>query len=73
MSVNEKIRFDLGAHREKLGISKAEVARRAGITVAAYSRLENGVTEDVKLSTLIAVSVAIGRELNLSLVKPKSK
>jgi transcriptional regulator with XRE-family HTH domain len=41
------------------GLSQAELAKRAGVAVSAVNELENGVTTDPRLSTLMAIAAAL--------------
>jgi transcriptional regulator with XRE-family HTH domain len=50
--------------RKQLGISQSELAKRAGITGAAISKLEKGGVDPV-LSTVIALSGALGVDIDI--------
>jgi DNA-binding XRE family transcriptional regulator len=62
-----KIGVMLRQAREKAGLSQAEVAKKIHTQRTAISRIENHA-EDIKLSTLQKVAVAVGRHLKVSLV-----
>lgn len=66
MSIDKKVRSIIKRQREELGISKAEAARRTGITVAAYSCLERGVTGDMRLSTIEMVFTGLGLRIDIT-------
>jgi transcriptional regulator with XRE-family HTH domain len=51
-------------HRQQLGISQRALARRAGTTQAAVSRIERGLTAP-NWETLRALLIAMGREPDL--------
>jgi transcriptional regulator with XRE-family HTH domain len=51
-------------HREELGLSQRSLARRAGMTQAAISRLERGLTAP-NWETLRALMLAMGYEPDL--------
>lgn len=53
--------------REEAGLNQAEVAQILKTQRTAISRIENHA-EDIKLSTLQKVAVAVGKHLNVSLV-----
>jgi transcriptional regulator with XRE-family HTH domain len=53
--------------RARQGLSKAALASRAGLQRSEVSKLLGGV-DDVKLSTLLRLSAALGAELSLALV-----
>jgi len=53
--------------REEAGLSQEEVAKLIKTKRTAISRIENHA-EDIKLSTLQKVAVAVGRHLKVSLV-----
>jgi transcriptional regulator with XRE-family HTH domain len=43
-------------HREKLGLSQAELARRSKISLTTLNELESRSFRDIRLSTLVALS-----------------
>jgi len=51
-------------HRQQLGLSQRSLARRAGTTQAAVSRIERGLTSP-NWDTLNALLIAVGREPDL--------
>jgi len=55
------------AMREKLNLSLADVAARAGIDRAAISRLENGQVENPTYNTLDRIARALNKRLRLVL------
>lgn len=73
MPVSKDIRRSIEQLRAENGWSKAEVARRAGMTVAAFSRLVNGRTGDVALSTLERIANGMGRTLVVHMAEKKRK
>jgi DNA-binding XRE family transcriptional regulator len=58
---------DLKAHRQREGISLAEVARRCGISKPNLSRLENNRRAAPKLETLQRYALAMGKVVSLHL------
>ena len=62
-----KVGVMLRQAREKAGLSQEEVARKIRTKRTAISRIENHA-EDIKLSTLHKVALAVGRHLKVSLV-----
>jgi ribosome-binding protein aMBF1 (putative translation factor) len=56
----------LAEHRQALGLSQSEVARRMGTSQSAVARVEAGEI-DPKASTLQRYAIAIGYEIELSL------
>jgi HTH-type transcriptional regulator / antitoxin HipB len=61
-----KIGVMLRQAREKAGLSQDEVAKRIHTKRTAISRIENHA-EDIKLSTLQKVAIALGRQLRVSI------
>jgi DNA-binding XRE family transcriptional regulator len=53
--------------REAAGLSLADVAERSGIDKAALSRLENGVSDNPTIVTLMRYAAALGKHLTWSL------
>jgi DNA-binding XRE family transcriptional regulator len=53
--------------REAAGLSLADVAARSGIDKAALSRLENGVSDNPTVLTLMRYAAALGKRLTWSL------
>jgi len=58
----------LKAYRIDYPLSQQELADKAGISRRSITNLENG--EDVQLSTLIKVLMALGLDSNLDLLAP---
>jgi predicted transcriptional regulator len=56
----------LKKHREKRGLSLADIAEKSGMDRAAISRLENGVYVNPTLDTLYRYAEAIGAEIGFS-------
>lgn len=50
--------------REQLGMSQAELSEKAGISRTMISQLETSQKVDCKVSTLLAVSNALGRPVS---------
>ena len=46
--------------RKKLGISRNELARRAGIKGPSLHAIEHGLTKEIKTSTLLGLAAALG-------------
>jgi HTH-type transcriptional regulator / antitoxin HipB len=71
----EKERIDLAvkiaSERNKLGISQAELARKAHVTQQQLSKVENGV--NCNMQTFIKVCTALGLKLNFERVKARAK
>lgn len=61
-----KIGVLLRQAREMAGLTQEELARRLKTKKSAISRIENHA-EDIKLSTLERVAVALGKQLQISL------
>lgn len=61
-----KIGVLLRQTREMAGLTQEELARRLKTKKSAISRIENHA-EDIKLSTLERVAVALGKQLQISL------
>ncbi len=62
-----KIGVMLRQAREEAGLSQEEVAEKIHTQRTAISRIENHA-EDIKLSTLKKVAMALGRHLKVSIV-----
>jgi DNA-binding XRE family transcriptional regulator len=58
---------ELKKSREAAGLSLADVAARSGIDKAALSRLENGVSDNPTILTLMRYAAAVGKRLTWSL------
>jgi len=54
--------------RQESGLSQKEVAQRIGTTQSAVARLESGNYERLSLSTLIKVTRALNRRINLEIL-----
>ena len=61
----------LKAYRIDYPLSQQELSDKAGISRRSITNLENG--EDVKLTTLIKVLMALGLDSNLDLLVPDPK
>jgi HTH-type transcriptional regulator/antitoxin HipB len=61
-----KIGVVLRQAREKAGLTQEELARRLRTKKTAISRIENHA-EDIKLSTLKRVAVALGKKLEVKI------
>jgi transcriptional regulator with XRE-family HTH domain len=64
------ISTSVGGGRTALGWSKAEVARRAGVSASVVSRVEAGSSEHVGLRAICAVLDAVGVDARLFLEGP---
>ena len=58
----------LKAYRVGASLSQDELATRAGISRRSITNLENG--EDVKMSTVVKVLIALGLDTNIDLLVP---
>ncbi|MFC3612919.1 helix-turn-helix domain-containing protein [Lutimaribacter marinistellae] len=58
----EKIGTGIRSRRKRLGLSLEDLSRLSGSTVPTLSHIERG-TRDVKLSTLVSLSLALSTEL----------
>ncbi len=68
--------FELKKAREAAGLSLSEVADRSGIDKAALSRLENGISGNPTVETLIRYATSIGKQIKWDLedlAKPVKK
>ena len=61
-----KIGVMLKQAREEAGLSQSELAQKIGTQKTSISRIENHA-EDIKLSTLEKVALALGRQLKVSI------
>jgi len=61
-----KIGVVLKQAREEAGLSQSQLALKIGTQKTAISRIENHA-EDIKLSTLEKVALALGRQLKVSI------
>lgn len=59
--------LDLRKAREVAGLSLADVSEKSGIDKAALSRLENGISENPTLETLMRYAAAVGKQLSWTL------
>ncbi len=66
LSLGESVR----SGRVRLGMTQAKLAARVGITQAWISRIESGHGQHVPLDLWIALGLALGRPLAISLSKP---
>ncbi len=51
-------------YRDKLGMSQEELSEKSGVARTIISRIENNQATDVKLSTLLAISIALNQPLS---------
>ena len=63
---NFKIGVILKQAREEAGLSQSQLASKIGTQKTSISRIENHA-EDIKLSTLEKVALALGRQLKVSI------
>jgi DNA-binding XRE family transcriptional regulator len=63
--------MSLRRERERLGLSLADVAGRAGIDKGALSRLENGQQLNPTLNTLARYADALGKSLAWGILDPE--
>ena len=62
-----KIGLILRQEREKSGLTQEELAKKIKTTKSAISRIENH-SEDIKLSTLMKVAKALGKNVSIKLM-----
>ena len=62
-----RIGLILRQEREKSGLTQEELAKKIRTTKSAISRIENH-SEDIKLSTLIKVAKALGKNLSVKIM-----
>lgn len=62
MDANETFRKNLKAHRLAKGLSCAELSRMADLNERAVKDIEEGRSQSPKLSTVIALSKALGQD-----------
>jgi len=62
-----KIGLVLRQEREKSGLTQEELAKKIKTTKSAISRIENH-SEDIKLSTLMKVAKALGKNVSIKLM-----
>jgi HTH-type transcriptional regulator / antitoxin HipB len=62
-----KIGLILRQEREKSGLTQEELAKKIKTTKSAISRIENH-SEDIKLSTLLKVTKALGKNLSIKIL-----
>lgn len=62
-----KIGLILKQEREKSGLTQEDLARKIKTTKSAISRIENHA-EDIKLSTLLKVTKALGKRLSIKIM-----
>lgn len=71
----EKERIELAvkiaSERNKLGISQAELARKAHVTQQQLSKVENGI--NCNMQTFIKVCTALGLKLNFERTKARAR
>ncbi len=61
-----KIGLILRQEREKIGLTQEELAKKLKTTKSAISRIENH-SIDIKLSTLVKVASALGKNLSIKI------
>jgi ribosome-binding protein aMBF1 (putative translation factor) len=62
-----RIGLILRQEREKSGLTQEELAKKIRTTKSAISRIENH-SKDIKLSTLLKVAKALGKNLSIKLL-----
>lgn len=62
-----KIGLVLRQEREKSGLTQEELAKKIKTTKSAISRIENH-SDDIKLSTLMKVAKALGKNVSIKLM-----
>lgn len=62
-----KIGLILRQEREKSGLTQEELAKKIKTTKSAISRIENH-SDDIKLSTLMKVAKALGKNVSIKLM-----
>ena len=67
-AVKEVIAWQVQAEMEKLGITKAEMARRMGTSRAHLDKLLDPKNDKVQLDTVQRAAAAVGRRVRLVLV-----
>ena len=67
-AVKEVIAWQVQAEMEKLGITKAEMARRMGTSRAHLDKLLDPKNDKVQLVTVQRAAAAVGRRVRLVLV-----
>lgn len=60
MTIGENIKLK----RESLGMSRAELIDKAGISTAQMSRIERGEQKNPNLETLVAISTALNTSID---------
>jgi len=58
----QKISEDLKKVREEEGMSRQRFAKLLGIPLSTYSYIENGLTNNMYLDTLISLEKVLGRQ-----------
>ncbi|HEX6869276.1 MAG TPA: helix-turn-helix transcriptional regulator, partial [Candidatus Limnocylindrales bacterium] len=66
--LRRRIGEDVARAREEAGVTRAAVARTAGIDRAFYGRIEAGVAQP-SLETLVALGAALGGEVSFRLYR----
>lgn len=69
-SLEALIAEELSRARQRAGLSQREMARQAGLTQAAISRLESGARLP-RLETLLSLAAASGHVLEIRLKRPR--
>ncbi len=58
--------------REKAGLTQQQVAERAGVSISIVTKIEYGLTEDPRWSTMVALARGLGCSV-ADLVDPPSE
>ena len=65
----KNLRTNVKAKRAKLGITQQELAFRSKLSIATILKIEQGRSEDIKLSVVESIGKGLGEENPLSLLK----
>ena len=57
--VIRKVSYQVRKHREQEEISQSELSRRSGVSQTTINEIENGVSTDLQLSTLVQLAKAM--------------
>jgi DNA-binding XRE family transcriptional regulator len=61
-SILRNVAIQIRMHREEMGVSQNELARRASISKTTVNDLENEVTSDLQLSTLCLLAKVLKKQ-----------